>query len=290
MRILVIGGTGKVGGHLVPNLVCRGATVRVFTRDASRAAGLINGIEAVEGDLVRHPDAAATAFAGQDAVFMLNRPTAEEQVEGLLAVELARTTGVRRFVFQSVHAAERMAHVPHVASKLAIERGLQASGMEWTLLRPNYFFQNDLLAKAAFERDLYVQPIGAVGVAAVDARDIADAAAVLLTDSKASGQTINLVGPEVLTAETAAAAWSKALGKPIRNVATIDGWRAAMPPQIPAWFNYDLGMMYRHLETVGMLPEANDVEALTTLLGRSPRRYRDYVAEQAAEWGLAPAS
>lgn len=287
MRTLVIGGTGKVGALLIPLLLARGTAVRVLTRSAERAAALPQGAEGVVADVAVDPDAARAAFAGIDAVFMLNRPTPAELVEGLLAVELARAAAVKRFVFQSVHDAEAMAHIPHVASKLAIEHGVVASGMAWTLLRPNYFFQNDLTARAGLDAGLYTAPVGSVGVAAVDAGDIARAAAVALLEHGHEGRRYDLVGPEMLTGGDCAAVWSEALGRAVRYAGDVEGWRAATRAVMPAWFNFDLAMMYRHLALHGMPSKAGDVERMTTLIGRPPRAYSDYVIEQARAWEMA---
>lgn len=287
MTTLVIGGTGKVGALLLRLLLARGAAVRVLTRSAERAATLPHGAEGMVADITADPDGARVAFAGVDAVYMLNRPTPEETVEGLLAVELARAMGVRRFVFQSIHKAEAMAHIPHVASKLAIERGVVGSGMGWTLLRPNYFFQNDLTAKAGLEAGLYTAPVGSVGVAAVDAGDIAQAAAVALLEDGHEGQRYDLVGPELLTGEHCAAVWSAVLGREVRYAGDVEGWRAATCAVMPAWFNFDLAMMYRHLACHGMPSDPGEVARMSALIGRPPRAYRDYVAEQARAWGMA---
>jgi uncharacterized protein YbjT (DUF2867 family) len=290
MKILVIGGTGKVGSLLVAKLLAGGADVRVLARSAERAQALPAAVAPAIADITADVEAAAAAFAGIDAVFMLNRPLLVEMPEGLLAVALARAAGVRRFVFQSVHTAEKMGHIPHVASKLAIERAVRGSGMEWIFLRPNYFYQNDLTAQAGLEKGLYTAPIGNVGVASVDADDIAEAAATCLLDDGHGGRSYNLIGPEVLTGETCAATWSEVLGRQIRYVGDPDAWRTATRDFMPPWFNYDLGMMYRHLGMHGMPPEPGDMENVTTLLGRAPRCYRDYVLEQAAEWGWVDAS
>jgi uncharacterized protein YbjT (DUF2867 family) len=289
MKILVIGGTGKVGNHLVEKLLARDGDIRVLSRSAERAAALPSGVEPVAANIIQDPADAVKAFEGVNTVFMLNQPTSDEMVEGLLAVALAERAGVSRFVYQSVHAAEKMDYIPHVASKLAIERGLRASGMAWTFLRPNYFYQNDLNAKAGIEAGLFTQPIGEAGVASVDAGDIADAAATVLLDDGHDYRSYNLVGPDTLTGESCAAIWSEALGREIRYVGDPDRWQAATRSFMPAWFNYDLTMMYRHLGRQGMPSEAGDVTAVTSLLGRPPRSYRDHVTALAAEWDLVKA-
>lgn len=290
MNVLVIGGTGKVGTILVRHLVAAGVDVRVLTRSAARAGSLPRGTEAAVANITQDPDAAAKAFEGAGMVFMLNQPSLEEMTEGLLAVHLARLAGVGRFVYQSVHNAEKMGHIPHVAAKLAIERSIRSSGMRWTILRPNYFYQNDLPARSALERGRYAMPIGKIGVAAVDAGDIAAAAAATLLESGHEGKTYNLAGPDVLTGDICSAVWAKALGRDVRDVGDVAAWRDATRTSMPPWFNYDLAMMYAHLEASGMLPDPTDLEVITSLLGRPPRSYRDFVLDQVESWNLPAAA
>lgn len=286
MRILVIGGTGKVGAPLVQLLLEKAADVRVLTRSAERAAALPSGVEPVVADLVNAPRDCAAAFSGLDAVFMINRPTLEEVAEGLFAVQLAREAGVRRFVYQSAHRAEDIGYLPHVASKLVIQRAIMQSQMDWTLLCPNHFFQNDIIAKTGIEQGLYVQPIGMIGCSGVDARDIADAAAIVLTGDGHSRQSYNIVGPEILTGESCASVWSDVLGRPIRYVGDVDVWQERTRPFMPAWLNHDLGLMYRDFGRRGFLGDQGDADRVTALLGRPPRRFAHYVREQAAAWGM----
>jgi uncharacterized protein YbjT (DUF2867 family) len=285
MKILVIGGTGKVGSKLVAELLRRGAQVRVITRSLDRAAALPAGSEPTLGDIVGDPEACAPAFRDVDAVFMLNAASAQEAVEGLLAVELARAAGVRRFVYQSVHRLDDLAYLPHVAPKLVIQRAVVNSGMDYTLLCPNHFYQNDEECRGLLLQErLYVQPIGMVGCWRVDTRDVAEAAAIVLTTGGHGGQSYNLVGPGQLTGEECAAAWSRAFGRRITYVGDVDVWQQGAKPFIPSWLAFDLGLMYRDFATRGMLGEPSDVARLTELLGRPPRSYQTYADESAAAW------
>jgi uncharacterized protein YbjT (DUF2867 family) len=286
MKVLVIGGTGKVGGPLVADLLRRGVDVRVLTRNASRVQ---NGAEAVVGDIVNDPEGCAHAFKGVDAVFMLNAATAHEAAEGLLAVELARTSRVRRFVYQSVHRLEDLAHLPHVGPKLVIQRALINSGMEYTLICPNHFYQNDEECRVPLiEAGIYVQPVGPVGCWRVDTRDVAEAAAIVLTSTGHNNTSYNLVGPEQLTGEACTANWSEALGRDVTYIGDVDAWQEGAKPYIPAWLAYDLAQMYRGFATQGMLGTVADVERLTNLLGRSPRSHQSYTKDMAALWVGTP--
>ena len=285
MRVLTIGGTGKVGKPLLSLLSAQGVDLRVITRSPNRASELPTGAEAFVVDIVDDPDTALEAFKGVDAVFMLNAASAQETVEGLLVVALARRAGIGRFVYQSVHCLEAMAQLPHIAPKLVIERAIQTSGMDYTLLRPNHFYQNDDDCRfALMNSDVYIQPIGPVGCWRVDVRDIAEAAAIVLTTDGHSGETYAIVGPENLTGEDCAEAWGKALGRQIRYIGDIDVWKEGARPFIPAWLNFDLGLMHYAFAERGMQATMVDLERLSKLLGRGPRSFQSYADEKAEEW------
>lgn len=287
MKILVIGGTGNVGVPLVDLLIERRADVRVLTHSADRAALLPAGVESAVANIVEAPADSAGVFEGVDTVFMLNRGGGEELADGLLAVHLAREAGVRRFVYQSVFDAEGLGFLPHVASKLAIEHAIKRSGMEWTFVRPNLFFQNDLADRGDIEGGVYCLPVGSVGCSSVDVRDIAEAAAIALTSEGHDGKTYNIVGPEIVTGADCAAAWSRALGRPVGYVADPASWVSRISRFIPPWLAYDLELMFRHFDRHGFRAGPADVDAVTALLGRAPRRYEAYAREQAL---ISPAS
>lgn len=285
MRVLVTGGTGTVGSAVVGDLVSRGVAVRVLTRSAERAAALPAGVEGVVGDLL-DPGTVRTAFAGADALFLLNAVSTTEAHEGIMGVAGARLGGVGRIVYLSVQEAERAAHLPHFGAKVAVEAAVAASGIPSTILRPNNFFQNDLwFRQAIVEHGIYPQPIGGAGISRVDVRDIAEAAAIVLTRDGHAGETYELVGPEPLTGEGCAAAWSAALGRPVAYGGDdLDAWEAQARAFLPAWMAFDFREMYGHFQRVGLAGSAGAVARQAALLGHPPRPFAAFAAECAAAW------
>ena len=107
--------------------------------------------------------------------------------------------------------------VPHFASKLAIESALREFDVPFTIIRPNYFIQNDATLKdPLMKAGIYPAPLGNVGISVVDIRDIAEATAIVLTSEEHNGKTYNLNGPEAVSGPKAASIWSRLLGKEIR--------------------------------------------------------------------------
>jgi len=285
MRILVIGGTGTVGSQVVRELLARKAVVRVLTRSEEKTKGLPAGAEGVVGDLL-NPDAVRSVFKGIDGVFLLVAVSTTETHEGLMAVNGMRMHGVNRIVYMSVHNLDQALHLPHFGSKLPIEAAVKASGIPYTILRPNNFYQNDYWYKEAMlNSGVYPQPIGDVGLSRVDIRDIAEAAAIALTTTGHDGRTYNLVGPEALTGDSTANVWSRALGKTISYGGNdLDAWEKLSLQSMPAWMVFDFRLMYAFFQDKGLKADQSDTERLTKLLGHSPRSFTEFAMETARGW------
>lgn len=131
-------------------------------------------------------------------------------------------------------------------------------------------------------------PIGGKGLAMIDARDIAEIAAIeLLRRERAPGalplNRINLVGPDTLTGADVAGIWSAALGRPIVYGGDDSAaFEKSLLNFMPSWMAYDMRLMSERFLSEGMIPDAGDIERLTTLLGRPLRSYRDFASELAA--------
>jgi uncharacterized protein YbjT (DUF2867 family) len=283
MKALVLGGTGTVGSQVVRELLARGAEVSVLTRDTKKP--LPPGAKAVAGDLL-DPETIRRVFAGQDGVFLLNAVSATECHEGLMAVNGARMGRVKKVVYLSVQDVDKAPHLPHFGAKLPVEAALKASGLAFTILRPNNFFQNDTWYKdAMLAHDVYPQPFGDVGLSRVDVRDIAEAAAIALTTGAADGETINLVGSDVLTATATAATWGGVLGRKIAYGGNdLDAWEKQSLAFLPAWMVFDFRLMYAFFQEKGLKGAPADVTRLTALLGHPPRRFDEFAAETARAW------
>ena len=285
MKVLVLGGTGTVGSQVVRELVSRGAEVSVLTRDPKKP--LPQGVKAVAGDLL-DPATVRSAFAGMDGVFLLNAVSATECHEGLMAVNGARFGAVKKLVYLSVQDVDKAPHLPHFGAKIPVEAAIRASGIPFTILRPNNFFQNDTWYKdAMLGHDVYPQPFGDVGLSRVDVRDIAEAAAIALTTGSAAGETVNLVGPEVLTASATAAKWGGVLGRKIAYGGNdLDAWEKQSLAFLPAFMVFDFRLMYAFFQEKGLKATPADLARLTALLGHPPRRFEEFAAETARAWSV----
>jgi uncharacterized protein YbjT (DUF2867 family) len=218
------------------------------------------GVVGVVGDL-NDPGTVRSVFGGVDSVFLLNLGTPTETFEGLMALNGARLVGVRRLVYLSIHGVDAAPHIPHNGPKIAIEAAIRASGMAYTILRANNFYQNDDWFREALLQGVYPQPIGDLGLSRVDVRDIAEAAAIALTTGQHDGQTYDLIGPEAQTGQGTADIWSRALGRPVQYGGNdLDRWEQQSLGFMPAWLVFDYKIMYGFFQAKGLVATAGDIE------------------------------
>jgi uncharacterized protein YbjT (DUF2867 family) len=287
MTILVTGATGTVGRHVVDQLIKRGADVRVLVRDPAKTS-FPDGVAVAQGDLL-DVDSLRSAFAGVSTLFLLNAVVQDEFTQALIALNLAREAGIERIVYLSVIHADIYVNVPHFAGKFGVERMIEQMGLKATILRPAYFINNDVTIKDVVTgHGIYPMPIGARGLAMIDARDIGEIAAIELIRREQSATAlrldrINLVGPATLTGTDVAAIWSDVLGRPVIYPGDdTAGFEQNLRQFMPSWMAYDMRLMAERFLSDGMLPETDDVARLTALLGRPLRSYRDFAAEISA--------
>jgi len=283
MTILVTGATGRIGRQLVRQLVDRGADVRVLVRDPAKA-DFPAAVTVAQGDML-DVDALRAAFSGVRTLFLLNGVAGDEFTQALIVLNLAREAGIERVVYLSVLHADRFVNVPHFAVKFGAERMIEQMGFSATILRPAYFMDNDATVKDVIVgHGVYPMPIGGKGIAMIDARDIAEVAALELirrhdAPGKLPVETLNLVGPDTLTGPQLASIWSDTLGRPVAYggddpTPFEDNFAKFMPK----WMAYEMRLMAERFVSDGMVPEAGDVERLTAILCRPLRTYRDFVA------------
>jgi uncharacterized protein YbjT (DUF2867 family) len=276
-----------VGRHVIDQLVQRGAPVRALVRNLAKA-DFPTGVDVVEGDLL-DVDGLRRAFDGVSTLFLLNAVVPDEFTQALVTLNVAREAGVQRVVYLSVIHSDVYVNVPHFAGKFGDERMIEQMGFAATILRPAYFIDNDVTIKdVVLGYGVYPMPVGAKGLAMVDARDIAEVAAIELVRRHDAAQPlpierINVVGPDTLTGADVAAIWSDVLGRPIAYGGDdTAGFEQNLRQFMPAWMAYDMRLMSERFLSDGMVPEAGDVERLVRILGRPLRTYRAFAAGIAA--------
>jgi len=151
--ILVTGGTGFVGGHVVHELRGRDLPVRCLVRDPRKATKLTGwGCELAEGD-VTDAESLRRAVAGVDTIVQLVaiRQGPPEQFQRIMVdgtrdlLSAARDAGVGRFVHMSAlgTSEETKELVPYYGAKWENEQQVRNSGIPFVIFRPSFVFGPD---------------------------------------------------------------------------------------------------------------------------------------------------
>jgi uncharacterized protein YbjT (DUF2867 family) len=213
--ILVTGGTGFVGPHVVHALRARDLPVRVLVRDArrgSRAAAW--GAELVQGD-VTDPASLRRAVEGVDAVVHLvavikgsGRVFERVMTRGTRdLVAAASDAGVRRFVLASALGLDERTKdaVPYYAAKWEMERAVKESGLEHVILRPSFVFGRDGGVLPTFVRLARFAPVtpivgpGTQRLQPIWVEDLAEYYALAVDGAGAANRTFEVGGPDAPT-------------------------------------------------------------------------------------------
>ena len=269
--ILAVGAAGKFAGYVVPALVARGATVRGLVHEAKALAPIRDegAADALVGDL-RDQRSIAVALDGVESVFYVAPAfLANEAQAGVDFVAAAVKAGVRRFVFSSViHPV--LSALPNHAAKAPVEEAILDSGLEYTLLHPALFFQNYARAWRGITRSgLIAEPWSTeTRFSRVDYRDVAETAAIALTEDRLLYGTFELCAEGWLNRHDVAALAGEVLGRTVRAERTDpDTLGDPAGPMRP---------MFEHYDHTGLRGNALTLRAI---LGREPRMLRAFFEE-----------
>ena len=216
--ILVSGGTGFVGSAVVKSLLDRGEEVAVLGRDAAKVRQMFANVEPRQAD-VRDPSSLEQAMRGADVVVnTVQFPTSPIEVprrgwtfeavdyQGTVnQVDAAKASGVRRFVYVSGVGAGPDATRHWFRFKHQAEQHLQASGLEWVVVRPTWVFgpgDHALNRLLGFTKFLPILPLFGDGKQSMQPVFVDDAGAVVgdaATRPEAANQLFELGGPEVMS-------------------------------------------------------------------------------------------
>jgi uncharacterized protein YbjT (DUF2867 family) len=272
--IVVTAAGGRTGTAVVRALRERDLRVRaVVARRGARQELTALGAEVVVAELTQ-PMSWPGVLAGAEGLYLIwpNFDPDEAEGAGALFAE-ARRARVGRVVYHSV-LRPQIRSMPHHAAKDRAEEALDSAGLpSWRVLQPCAYADNfdDQLAEAA--RTGVLRSYWGVRTAQslVDLRDVAAAAAVLLTEDGLDGGTFEVAGPEPLTAPRLAELMAERLG---REVVADDVIPAGETPK--AYAGRCRRTMFDHYRSHGF---AGSPRVLTALLGRPPRTFAEHLAD-----------
>ena len=267
---LVLGATGKTGRRITQRLEAAGLPVRRGSRDANPPFDWED--RSTWGAVIEGVDAVYISFQPDLAV-----PGALQTIQAF--TDLAVKSGVRKLVLLSGRG--------EIEAQQA-ERVVQDSGLDWTILRASWFYQN--FSEAHFLEPIVqgelALPVGNVAEPFVDAEDIAECAVAALTQPGHTHQLYELTGPRALTFAEAVTEIAHSTRRRIDFVAVpADAYRQAMEQeQLPA----ELIDLVMYLFTTVLDGRNTSVaDGVQRALGRPARDFSDYVQRTVAAgiWG-----
>ena len=282
-RILVTGATGNIASLVIPVLKDKGVTVRALVHDAEKGKALeAEGVEVVVGDFDT-PELLDEAFKDVDTVLMIAPPHPEAGGWMTNLIAAAKRADGPRVVRMSALNADPDGPTLNTQQHGTTDQELEASGLQYTILRPHFFMQNFFMSAPTIGSDgamYWGMGDGRLGM--VDVRDIADVAIEVLTDEAHNGKTYTLTGPASITLEDVASSVGTAVGKDVKYVpVSVEQVEEAVLPMMGEWGAKIMGQYSKaYSENWGDFTTA----AVKDITGHEPRSIDDFANEV-----LAPA-
>src|SRR4051812_12751099 len=278
--ILVVGGTGLIGGEVVRLLSQAGVPARALVRDPHGGQEL-PGITWVIRDLTQ-PETLRSVFASCTKLFLLTGNSENAYELQRHALGAARQAGVSQVVKLSAFGAS-----PHSNSMIGrmhyqIETEIQASGLVWTMLRPHHFMQNLLGQAHNIANDGIVYSSSGDGrIPFIDTRDIAAVAVVTLSQPGHTGKKYVVTGGEALSYRQATAILGQAIGRPLRFIdEPFDEARARLTKAGQSGWLVDSLLAIAAYQRVGG-PTETITSVVADLTGKPPRTFAQFARDYA---------
>jgi uncharacterized protein YbjT (DUF2867 family) len=279
--ILLTGVTGKTGGETAKQLLARGVKFRALVRNEAKAEGLkAAGVELVVGD-IGDASAVTRALQGVEKALLLLPNGKTQQANEQQFADLAGAAGVKHLVKLSSMEAVAHAETPIPQAHWAVEEYIRASGIPWTMVKPNFFMQNLLASANSIKtQKKFSLPMGEGTTGMADIRDIAAVCVEVLTGKGHTGKSYEITGPEVLTFHDVAARFSEVLGEKIEYVPMpMDQFRTRMTGVLEPWHLNAVCELFREIAEIGL---DHTTDTFRQLLGREPRSVTEFIRDHSA--------
>lgn len=284
-KILITGPTGNVGEETVSSLVERGVeqdTIVLAGRNVGRTRRRFGADFGYRKLDFEEPNTVQGALDGIDILFLI-RPPAISRVSKYIfpVVDEAKKANVSHVVFLSLQGVENNPLTPHHK----IEKYIRNQALPFTFLRPSFFMQNLTTTHLdeIKERDEIFIPAGNGRTNFIDVRDIADVAALVMTEENHKNTAYELTGAGSLTYYEVAEILSRQLGRKIEYAS----------PSLPAFLlrkkrgGMDIGkiLVMAGLYTMVRLGKADkSTDTVEHLLGRKPISFETFVSDHTEIW------
>ena len=274
--ILVAGATGTNGSELLKQLAQAGVKARALVRSAERAKHLANEhVELIEGDLADR-DSLYTAMKGIEKAYVVTAIHKDTVQWFLNFFDAAKRAGVKHVVKFSGLGADANSPSEIIRQHAASDQALKDSGLTYTILRPNSFFQNMFWqAEAIKHTGQFYLPMADGKQSLVDVRDLAEATVKVLTEAGHENKVYDLTGSESLGYHEVASLLSEATGKTVSyvNIPAEAALQSMRENGMPDW---DAKVLVEIQTVFASGAYAEPTNDLAALLGREPTRFSQF--------------
>lgn len=277
--ILVTGASGTVGGAVLEEVRRAGKPFKAMYRSQEDAAKVPAGMATVAADFAEK-ESLRRALRDVQSVFLVCAPIPDlVQLESNV-IDACLESGVKHVVLNSaLGAGDYPKSFPSWHRK--VEDKLKASGLGYTIFRPNSFMQNILAYNAPSIRaqSAFYAAMGKARISYLDVRDLAAVMAkALASPGEYAEKIIELNGPEAVTNAELAERISRVAGRPVQFVDIPEAAqrKAMLDLGMPVW-QVDALLDLQRYYTGGQGGEVTDV--LPRLLGRPPKSLNEFLDE-----------
>ena len=291
--LLVTGASGQLGRLVLDRLLAlkTGDRLVAGTRNPdSLKAYADQGVEVRKVDFDDTAASLAQAFAGVDRLLIvstdaLDRP-GRRQEQQVRAVQAAKAAGVGHLLYTSIAKADAANPGILAADHRGTEHAIAHSGIPYTFLRNNWYFENLLgdLAYAA-QSGILADATGTGRVAYATRQDCAFAAAGALAAHESKSSVRDISGPELLSRDDLARALSEFAGKPVASVGlSLDERKAGLEAAgLPAGFAHVIADSEDAMAKGWLALQSDDVALLS---GTAPTGIKAFLEANRATLGL----
>ncbi len=234
-QVIVAGATGYLGSYLVGKLLEQGHHFKAIARNVKKLQAM--GLEKRQIIMakVTQPSSLRDKITGAEV--LISTVGITRQKDGLTYMDVdyqanmhllaeAQRAGVRKFIYISAVNGDQMRHLKIMEAKEKFVDALKASGMDYTIIRPNGFFSDlkDFLVMAKSGR-VYLFGDGNYKLNPIHGADLAE---MIVESIRSSQKEIEVGGPDILTQNEIAELALKALGKSVKVMHLPDWIRRAM--------------------------------------------------------------
>jgi|TARA_B100001996_G_scaffold183489_1_gene140222 uncharacterized protein YbjT (DUF2867 family) len=277
--ILLTGATGKTGSATAKALNERGIKFRALIRNEEKR----EEIESLGGEVVigsiENKEAVDQSMVDIEAALIL-LPNSENQLSlEKQLVDSAKQAGANRVVKMSSIEATPDATSPIPKLHLESEEYIKQSGLNWTMIKPNFYMQN-LLASAGTIKDQgkIFLPMGEGKTGMIDTTDVGKVLAKVLSEDGHESMNHEITGPEILSFYEVAEIFSQGLGKQVDYVdVPLGAYKETLGQFLTNQWHLDAVIDLFKGIADGGIEEKTDT--YSELMGESPKSLSEFISE-----------